>query len=303
MATHFAKRLGTTGGWLVGGLALVFGWLMLDAPCSHAQDGQPPRARMLLKSARELYARGEYEAADGYYRQALLSRDSLTPSEQHDLDAQLQPRRGRRIRKSRQAGLLLIQQAQGAILQGKADEAESYMRLADSNQVLAPVAEQATARRHAAVAESAPGHARRRRRQVAPRSALANRWPRATTTPPRCSLARPTSSPPSSRRWPSGRILREPSSATSVRRPPRAKMPPASAPTAITTNYSPDTCQASPGRRRPWPGQVPGQGRGSSARPRRLQGSRRGRPRHRPPARRTGPRHERRLRAVGAESR
>ena len=141
MAKHFANRLGTTGGLLVGGLALAFGWLMLDASHSLAQDGmQPPRARMLLKSARELYAKGEYETADGYYRQALLSRDSLTPSEQHDLDAQLQ--QNAIALQSRQAGLMLLQQAQASLLQGKADEAESYMRLAQANQFLAPTHKQ-----------------------------------------------------------------------------------------------------------------------------------------------------------------
>ena len=92
MATQLAARLRrTTGGWLVGGLALAFGWLLLDASLVRAQDGgQPPRARMLLRSARELFAKGEYETADAYYQQALLGRDSLTPSEQRDLDAQLQ---------------------------------------------------------------------------------------------------------------------------------------------------------------------------------------------------------------------
>ena len=143
MAKHFASglRRGMTGGLLVGAFVLALSCLMLDASRSLAQDGgQPPRARMLLKSARELYAKGEYEAADSYYQQAILSQNTLTPSEQHDLFAQLQ--QNAVALQSRQAGLMLLQQAQQALLAGKADEAESYIRLAQANQFLAPAHKQ-----------------------------------------------------------------------------------------------------------------------------------------------------------------
>ena len=150
MATNFTGSLGRgTGGYIVGALALALGLLMLDAsaPACFAQafgappqDGQPPRARTLLKSARELYAKGEYEAADAAYRQALLSRDSLTASEQHDLEAQLQ--QNAVALQSRQAGLFQLQQAQAALLAGKADECEANLRLAQANQFLSPMHKQ-----------------------------------------------------------------------------------------------------------------------------------------------------------------
>ena len=242
MATHFAKRLGTTGGLLIGGFALVLGWLMLDASSSLAQDGmQPASARMLLKGARELYAQGRYEEADGYYRRALLSRDSLTPSEQHDLDAQLQ--QNAIALQSRQAGLQLLQQAQASLLAGKADEAESYMRLAQANQFLAPAHKQQLAGMQQSLIRlrSTPADADGKSLLVRARESMAQGDYSTAEM-----LARQAEKQ-SSIFAPLAVWQDSPRAVLNDIRAARAKLPPGSAPSAITTNYTPMQPGTTPG--------------------------------------------------------
>ena len=135
MATHFADRLTRSNGnrilrGTILGLALCF------APAVGAQDftAPTPRARQLMKTAREAYAKGDYEAAEAFYFQAAQAKDMLTSSERKDLEAQLN--QNATALQSRREGLKLLKQAQDALAVGKAADAEGYLRLAQANQFL-----------------------------------------------------------------------------------------------------------------------------------------------------------------------
>lgn len=98
-------------------------------------SGQP-RARQILKSARELYAKGDYEAADQLYDQANQAKEGLTATEQQDLATQIE--QNATALKARRDGLDLMRKAQDALIHGKGAEAEAHIRLAQANQFLAP---------------------------------------------------------------------------------------------------------------------------------------------------------------------
>lgn len=115
---------------------------MLTAAPASAQDflPQPPSTRQMVKNARELYAKGEYEAAAQLYLQAQGSKDTLTPPEQADLKTQMQ--QNATAQKARLDGVILLDQVDSALKVGKATEAEAYLRLAAANQFLAPADKQ-----------------------------------------------------------------------------------------------------------------------------------------------------------------
>jgi type II secretory pathway component GspD/PulD (secretin) len=121
-------------GRTMGGLCLTA--LLATAVPLQAQDfaPQPPRTRQLLKNARELYARGEYDGAAQLYEQVARSRESLTPNEQADLNTQMQ--QNGIAQKERLQGLMFLDQTEKFLAAGKPNEAGTNLSYAQSNQFL-----------------------------------------------------------------------------------------------------------------------------------------------------------------------
>ncbi len=129
MAMHF-KMLGRT----MGGLCLT-AWLATTTPAT-AQNfsSQPPGPRQLVNAAKELHVKCEYDAAAQLYQQAAANKDLLTPNERADLGILMQ--KNATAQKTRLDGLILVEQAEKSLAAGKANEAEAYVRYAQSNPCL-----------------------------------------------------------------------------------------------------------------------------------------------------------------------
>ncbi len=129
MAMHF-KMLGRT----MGGLCLTA--LLATTATLSAQDfsSQPPRTRQLVKDAKELYIRCEYDAAAKLYQQAAAGKDSLTPNERADLGMLMQQNAA--AQENRLKGILFLEQAEALLVANKINEAEKYLTYAQGNQFL-----------------------------------------------------------------------------------------------------------------------------------------------------------------------
>jgi type II secretory pathway component GspD/PulD (secretin) len=129
------------GRWLTGMTASLLA-VSLGAATAAAQDfaPQPPRARQALKNARELYSRGEYDQAALLYQQVAAQQNMLSPAERADLGVQM--KQNADAMKSRQDGVMQIEQAEFFLKSGKINEADSYARYAQANQFLSPTDKQ-----------------------------------------------------------------------------------------------------------------------------------------------------------------
>jgi type II secretory pathway component GspD/PulD (secretin) len=129
----------TTIGRAFGGLCLT---ALLTTAAALAQDFGSPRMGpvAMIEKARDHYAKYEYDAAAQLYQQAYALKDLLTPNQRGDLGTLMQ--QTATAQKTRQDGILLIEQAEYSVKVSKAGDAEAYARLAQANQFLSPTDKQ-----------------------------------------------------------------------------------------------------------------------------------------------------------------
>ncbi len=127
--------------WATALLSVALGVTLWSAN-SGAQmpEDVPIRPRTALKTAHELYRRGDYENADRFYQQALAGQKDLSETERQDL-AKLAQQNSVAL-KARRDGAFVLKQAQDALQNGKPQDAREFLKAANANQYLAPTDKQ-----------------------------------------------------------------------------------------------------------------------------------------------------------------
>lgn len=125
---------------------LVLGLVLVEVESAQGQlfFTRQPRARQLLQSGREAFARGDYEKAAQFYQQAQAGINELSPTEQSDLKNQMQ--QNNLALQERKAGAVQLKQAEEALQKGHFEEAARLLKRLDTNQYLAPADRKALTR-------------------------------------------------------------------------------------------------------------------------------------------------------------